>query len=122
MAKKSSRSSYDRSYYEKNRKAILRKSAQRYKARRSKILQYQKKYRMKTKAGTSRYRPLYARGVNSGKRPLYRRLPRLNAYRFISRKRGANSRALGRKAPSFRRGKGSNVGRRPQTGGRRAFN
>lgn len=122
MARKPARrSSYDRAYYERNRKKILRKSAQRYKSRRAKILLYQRKYRRKTKAGTKNYRPMYARGMKSGKRPLYARLARLNAYRFIGRKRGKNSRALGRKSASFRRGKGSNVGRKPLSGGQRAL-
>lgn len=117
MARKTARrSSYDRSYYETNRKKILRKSAQRYKSRRAKILQYQKKYRRLTKAGTSKYRPMYARGAKNGKRPLYARLPRVNAYRFIGRKRGTASKALGRKASSFKR---TNI--RPRTGGTRAF-
>lgn len=119
MAKKAS--SYDRSYYERKRKVLLRKSARYYKANRAKRLAYQKRYRKRTKAGTKAYRPLYARGAKTGKRPLYARLARLNAYRFIGRKRGKKSQALGRKAPSFRRSNTSNVGRRPQKGGRSAF-
>lgn len=111
MAK--TRSSYNRKSYEKNRKKILRKAKSYYKSHRAKILQRQKKYRTKTKAGTSAYKPLYMRGAKSGRRPLYSRLPRLNAYSFIGRKRGKKSKALGRKAPSFKR---TNL--RPSKGGR----
>jgi len=120
MAKKA-RSSYNRSWYNAKRKTILRKAKAYYKTHRTKILARQKRYRMKTKAGTSAYKPLYARGNARGKRPLYARMPRLNVYSFISRKRGKPSKALGRKAPSFRRGGTSNTGRKPMKGGRRAF-
>ena len=114
------RSSYSRASYEKNRKKRLTYARNYYRKHASKIKQYQKKYRKKTGTGAKR-RPLYARGGKSGKRPLFARLPRLNVYRFLTRKKGKKSSALGRKAPSFKRGTGSNVGRKPQTGGGRAF-
>jgi hypothetical protein len=120
MAAKARRSSYSRSSYEKHRKKRLAYARSYYKKHASKIKQYQKRYRKKTGVGTKR-KPLYARGGKTGKRPLFARLPRLNAYRFLTRKKGKPSGALGRKAPSFRRGAGSNVGKRPAKGGTRAF-
>lgn len=114
------RSSYSRASYEKNRKKRLTYARNYYKKHASKIKMYQKRYRKKTGVGKKR-KPLYARGGKTGKRPLYARLPRLNAYRFLTRKKGRNSKALGRKAASFRRGAGSNVGKKPQRGGARAF-
>lgn len=116
MAAAKKRSSANRAYYEKKRKKILNRAKRYYKANRAKILARQKKYRMKTKAGTAAYKPLYARGSRRGKRPLFARLPRVNVYSFIGRRRSKNSKALGRKAPSFKR---TNV--KPRSGGGRAF-
>ena len=101
MAVARKRSAYQRKYYEKKRKTILARARAHYRANRSAILLRQKKYRQKTKAGTSAYKPLYLRGSGKGKRPLYARLPRLNAYSFIGRKKGKKSKAMGRRAPSF---------------------
>ncbi len=111
----SRRSGYNRSYYVANRNKILKYMHKRYRAKRSSILAYQKKYRKRTKNKG----PLYMQGRKSGKRPLYGRLPRVHQYKFI--RGGKVGKGPKTSTGTARRGRGSNSstgGRRPMGGGR----
>lgn len=72
-----------RQHYIRNRRKILTRAKQYYRKHRAKILRKAKMYRRKLRTGKA---PLYKHSGIGGRYPRYKRLARLNKYKWVAGK------------------------------------